>query len=91
LDPSKPGVPNYAGQHRYEFGNEIESSVQPAARRIAKDPSFLRRRTFSSTTEALQAGFTAKDIGLVAARADYLRWFGGMKARLRLRTVSPAP
>lgn len=77
--PGTPGAENYAGPHTYQPTSEADSTVRPAAVRVTKNPSFMKERTFSNYVEALEKGYIPKDVGLAAARADYIQQFGLMK------------
>lgn len=81
-DPNTPGVRNYAGQHTYEPQSEGDSTMRPVSARITKNPGFMKSRTFPTFIDALKAGFIPKDVGLAAARADYIRQFGVMKGAI---------
>jgi len=83
IRPPGAGAVNYAGQHVYEPDSEGDSTVRPTSRYgITKNPAFMKRRTFDTYIDAIKAGFEPKDIGLAAARADYVRRFGEMRGAI---------
>ncbi|MBZ5566198.1 MAG: hypothetical protein LAP13_27755 [Acidobacteriia bacterium] len=84
LDPerAKAGAANYAGQHTYEPASEGDSTLRPTARQITKTPGFMKHRSFDTLLDAIKAGFEPKDVGLAAARADYIRRFGEVRGAI---------
>jgi hypothetical protein len=84
IDPTraKTGAANYAGQHVYEPKSEGDSTLKPGTHQISKNPAFMKARTFPTLVDALHAGFEPKDVGLAAARADYIRRFGEMRGAI---------